>query len=100
MQKIANYINGALVEPTSKQYIDNYNPSTGTVYSLCPDSDERDVELAYQAAEAAFEGWSNTPTEKRSRIIAESIKLEFDFGTYFLLNDNYLLNLCLFFLLI
>jgi len=28
--------------------------------------------------------------EKRSRVIAESIKLEFDFGTYFLLNDNYL----------
>ena len=75
MQKIANYINGALIEPTSKQYIDNYNPSTGTVYSLCPDSDERDVELAYQAAEAAFEGWSNTPTEKRSRIMVNISEL-------------------------
>jgi len=75
MQKIANYINGALIEPTSKQYIDNYNPSTGTVYSLCPDSDERDVELAYQAAEAAFEGWSNTPTEKRSRIMVHISEL-------------------------
>ena len=75
MQKIANYINGALIEPKSKQYIDNYNPSTGTVYSLCPDSDERDVELAYQAAEAAFEGWSNTPTEKRSRIMVHISEL-------------------------
>ena len=54
MQKIANYLNGVLVEPASKQYIDNYNPSTGAVYSLCPDSDERDVEAAYQAAEAAL----------------------------------------------
>lgn len=75
MQKIANYINGVLVEPASKQYIDNYNPSTGAVYSLCPDSDERDVQAAYIAAQAAFEGWSNTPTEKRSRIMVRISEL-------------------------
>jgi aminomuconate-semialdehyde/2-hydroxymuconate-6-semialdehyde dehydrogenase len=69
MLKLSNYINGALVEPISKQYLDNYNPSTGKVFSLCPDSDERDVELAYQAAAAAFNSWSNTPTEKRSKIM-------------------------------
>lgn len=75
MQKISNYINGVLVEPVSKQYIDNYNPATGKVYSLCPDSDERDVELAYQAAQNAFEGWSNTTTEKRSRIMVRISEL-------------------------
>jgi len=69
MLKIQNYINGNLQEPISALYIDNYNPSTGKVYSLCPDSDERDVELAYQAAHRAFLGWSNTPTEKRSGIL-------------------------------
>lgn len=81
MQKILNYINGAMVEPVSKQYLDNYDPSTGAVYSLCPDSDERDVELAYQAAEAAFPSWSNTPNEKRSRImlrISELIEQKLD----------------------
>lgn len=36
MEKILNYINGKLVEPISKKYIDNYNPSTGVVYSLIP----------------------------------------------------------------
>lgn len=66
MEKILNYINGKLVEPVSKTYIDNYNPSTGKVYSLIPDSDEKDVELAYQAAHAAFPEWSITPKDKRS----------------------------------
>jgi aminomuconate-semialdehyde/2-hydroxymuconate-6-semialdehyde dehydrogenase len=81
MLKMLNYINGALIEPLSKQFMDNYNPSVGEVYSLCPDSDERDVELAYQAAEAAFDEWSNTSTEKRSRImlrIAELIEKNID----------------------
>jgi len=66
MQKIANYINGQLVEPVSKSYLDNYNPSTGKVYSLIPDSDEKDVEQAYIAAKQAFKTWSITPKDKRS----------------------------------
>src|SRR6187431_3497256 len=69
MIKMLNYINGALVEPQSKQYLDNHNPSTGEVYSLCPDSDERDIEAAYQAAEAAFEGWSNYTSQYRRNIM-------------------------------
>ncbi|MES2593100.1 MAG: aldehyde dehydrogenase [Bacteroidota bacterium] len=69
MQTIKNYINGELIEPLSKQYIDNYNPATGKVYSLIPDSDEKDVNLATGAALAAFPKWSNTPKEERSRIM-------------------------------
>lgn len=69
MFKIKNYINGELIEPTSKQYIDNYNPAIGKVYSLIPDSDEKDVELATQAALKAFPSWSNTPKDERSRIM-------------------------------
>jgi aminomuconate-semialdehyde/2-hydroxymuconate-6-semialdehyde dehydrogenase len=69
MQKIKNYINGELIEPLAKQYIDNYNPAIGKVYSLIPDSDEKDVELATKAALEAFPAWSNTPKEERSRIM-------------------------------
>ena len=29
MEKILNYINGVLQEPSSKQYLDNYEPATG-----------------------------------------------------------------------
>lgn len=69
MQKILNYINGRLVEPASGQYLDNYNPSTGQVYSLIADSDARDVEEAVAAAEAAFPGWSGLPTQERSALL-------------------------------
>jgi aminomuconate-semialdehyde/2-hydroxymuconate-6-semialdehyde dehydrogenase len=75
MLKIKNYINGELIEPTEKQYIDNYNPATGKVYSLIPDSDEADVELATQAALAAFPSWSVTPKDERSRIMLKISEL-------------------------
>ena len=75
MQHIRNYINGELVAPAGKQYIDNYNPATGKVYSLIPDSDERDVELATQAALQAFPSWSNTPKDERSRILLKVSEL-------------------------
>ena len=42
------------------------NPATGEVYSLIPDSDERDVELAVAAAENVFPLWSMMAKEKRS----------------------------------
>lgn len=63
---LKNYINGELIEPASQTYIDNYNPATGKVYSFIPDSDERDVELAYAAAKKAFQGWSTMSKDKRS----------------------------------
>ncbi|MES2726947.1 MAG: aldehyde dehydrogenase [Bacteroidota bacterium] len=75
MQKIANYIDGSLVEPISKNYIDNVNPALGSVYSLCPDSDENDVQLAYEAAEKAFPVWSNMPVNDRSRILLKLASL-------------------------
>ncbi len=69
MEKIKNYINGELIEPLAGKYMDNFNPSTGKVYSLIPDSDASDVELATKAAKEAFPSWSKTPKEKRSRIL-------------------------------
>ncbi|ELR70934.1 5-carboxymethyl-2-hydroxymuconate semialdehyde dehydrogenase [Fulvivirga imtechensis AK7] len=69
MKKIQNYINGALVAPQSGQYLDNYNPAEGKVYSLIPDSDKADVEEAVEAAKNAFEGWSSMPVQKRSDIM-------------------------------
>lgn len=69
MQHLSNYINGNLVAPLSGKYIDNYNPATGKIYSLIPDSDENDVKLAAEAAKAAFPAWSATPVSKRSEIL-------------------------------
>ena len=44
MEKILNYINGELVEPINGNYLDNYNPSNGQVYSLISDSEKADVD--------------------------------------------------------
>jgi aminomuconate-semialdehyde/2-hydroxymuconate-6-semialdehyde dehydrogenase len=69
MEKILNYINGQLVEPTFGKYLENINPSIGSVYSLIPDSDTSDVQLAVQSAQAAFPLWSAMPLEKRASIL-------------------------------
>ena len=81
MQKIQNYIGGELVEPISKKYLDNYNPAIGKVYSLIPASDEKDVQKAVDAAQAAFPSWSHTSKEERSKIlmkIADLIDRDFE----------------------
>jgi aminomuconate-semialdehyde/2-hydroxymuconate-6-semialdehyde dehydrogenase len=69
IEKIANFIDGELRPPLSGEYLENYNPSTGEVYSLIPDSDHRDVELAVKAAEKAFNKWSGSPPQYRSEIL-------------------------------
>jgi len=69
MQKILNYINGTYCDPHSDEWLDNYNPSKGEVYSKIANSDAEDVEKAYEAAKAAFPSWSNTTIEERSRIM-------------------------------
>jgi aminomuconate-semialdehyde/2-hydroxymuconate-6-semialdehyde dehydrogenase len=69
MFKIKNYINGELVEPGNRQYLDNIEPATGQVYSLVPDSDARDVDLAVEAAEKAFPSWSKTPAAHRCKAL-------------------------------
>jgi aminomuconate-semialdehyde/2-hydroxymuconate-6-semialdehyde dehydrogenase len=69
MEKLENYINGKLIAPVKGKYIDNYHPATGKVYSLIPDSDAADVQIAVDAAKAAFPSWSVTPAEKRSKIM-------------------------------
>ena len=75
MEKIKNYINGEMVEPLGGQYLDNYNPSIGEVYSLIPDSDEQDVNMATEAAKAAFPEWKVTPKEKRAEILQKLAEL-------------------------
>ena len=69
MQRISNYINGALQSPIKSLYLDNYNPATGAVYSLIPDSDEADVDLAYTHASEAYKTWRLTSLEERFMVL-------------------------------
>lgn len=71
MKKLLNFINGEYMEPQSGLYIDNYEPATGEVYSLIPNSDEKDVLLAVAAAEKAFPVWSKMSNEERSAILVK-----------------------------
>lgn len=69
MEKIQNYINGELVDPSSRVFLDNLNPAEGKVYSLVPDSDGEDIRRAVDAGSTAFLSWANMPVEKRSAIL-------------------------------
>jgi aminomuconate-semialdehyde/2-hydroxymuconate-6-semialdehyde dehydrogenase len=69
MDRLQNFINGESLPPASNAYLDNFNPSNGEVYTHVPDSDERDVAIAVQAATAAFPEWAATPARERSRIM-------------------------------
>ncbi len=71
LQKIKNYINGELVTPSNGSYIDNSIPATGEVYSLIPNSNKIDLELAVNAAESAKDDWANTSAEQRAAILCK-----------------------------
>ena len=74
MEKILNYIDGKLVDPIGGKYIENFEPATGKIYSMIPDSDERDVELAVESASKAFPAWSTLSKEKRSALILKVVE--------------------------
>ncbi len=65
MKKILNYIDGELIEAHQGGHLDVYNPATGNIYALAPDSDEHDVQSAVEAASAAFEEWGSSTIEMR-----------------------------------
>lgn len=66
---IKNYINGQLVPPHSGEYLDNINPATGAVYAQIPDSGEKDLQDAVNAATKAYKTWSVSGMRKRFRIL-------------------------------
>lgn len=81
MEKLQNFINGKYVAPIEGNYIDNFEPATGTVYSLIPNSNDKDVEQAVLAAKKAFPIWSAMNSEERGKILmrlADGIRLRMD----------------------
>ena len=63
---VKNYINGKSQESLSGQFTDLINPTTGEVFGKAALSDEKDIDLAYNAAAKAFESWKNTTPSERS----------------------------------
>lgn len=69
MEKLQNFVNGEYCAPSTGQYIDNFEPATGKVYSLIPNSGAEDVQNAVDAAEKAFPIWSGMTANERSKIL-------------------------------
>lgn len=69
MENIKNYIDGILTTPYNNNYFNNFDPSTGGVFTMIPDSGDEDVDLAVRSAEKAFPIWSATTVEERSDLM-------------------------------
>ena len=69
IEVIKNYVNGELIGPTSKKYIDVFEPATGKIYSHVPNSNDNDTDLAVSAARRAFPIWSKHSLKTRSNYL-------------------------------
>jgi len=65
----ANFIGGEWVAPVGGKYFDNSSPVNGKTFCQIPRSDERDIELALDAAHAARESWGLTSVTERSNLL-------------------------------
>src|SRR5262245_38913769 len=89
--ELENYVGGSFSGPLSGNYIDNVNPATGDAYGKIPDSNEKDVNAAVQAAKSAFPAWSKTTVDERFKLlnkIAELIDANLDELALAETNDN------------
>jgi betaine-aldehyde dehydrogenase len=60
------YINGGWQKPSGAGTIDVISASTEEVIGRIPEATAEDVNRAVEAAQAAFESWSQTPVEERA----------------------------------
>ena len=67
--KYNNYINGKYVVPKSGQYFENPTPISGEVLCEIARSNEEDVNLALDAAHAAFPKWGKTSLTERANML-------------------------------
>ena len=64
-----NVIDGELVDAASGETYDILDPTTGEVYATAPMSGKEDIDRAYAAADAAFEGWGGSTPQDRSNAL-------------------------------
>lgn len=64
-----NYIGGEWVAPVDGEYFDNISPVNGEVFCKVARSNEKDIELALDAAYAAKDAWAATSITERSNAL-------------------------------
>ena len=70
-EKYGNYINGKFVDPVDGKFFDNITPINGKVLCQIARSNEKDVNLALDAAHAAKDAWGTTSVTERSNIMIQ-----------------------------
>jgi betaine-aldehyde dehydrogenase len=68
-QTFKNVINGELVDSASGETYGVIDPTTGEVYAHAPLSGAEDVDRAYAAADAAFDGWAYATPQDRANAL-------------------------------
>ncbi len=64
-----NYIGGKFVAPVKGAYFENISPVDGKAFTTAARSTKEDIELALDAAHAAFPSWSKTSATFRSNLL-------------------------------
>lgn len=68
-------INGEWVKPSSEEYINKYNPSTGELYGKFASASKEDVDKAVDAAYDAQKKWEKLTSVERSKYLYKLIGL-------------------------
>ena len=68
-EKYDNFIGGKWVKPVDGKYFENITPISGKPFCEVARSNEKDIELALDAAHSAKETWGKTSTTERSNIL-------------------------------
>ena len=73
------YINGQWIASQSNHFIDVENPSTLEYFARVPDGNEKDIDLAVKAAQAAQSDWVDVPLATRIEMMQKMLDI---FKTY------------------
>ena len=69
--KYDNYIGGKYVPPADGKYFENISPITGKVFCEVARSNEKDINLALDAAHAAKDSWGKKSATERANILIQ-----------------------------
>ena len=65
--RLSHFIDDATRDPIGGQWLEVFDPATGSVFAHVADGNSADVDAAVAAAQAAFPAWSSLPNSERSR---------------------------------
>lgn len=68
-EKYDNYIGGKFVPPVDGEYFDDISPIDGKPFTKCARSNEKDIELALDAAHKAALEWNKSSAAERASVL-------------------------------